>query len=137
MRKGFTLIEMLGVIIILGILAVAVTPIVNNLIDNGEKTSALVNAKEYIKIVHDYNYLYEFNNGKAPTNGTYIIDKNGNLSLSDLVLKPDTKGQTIKSGLAKIEDGVVTKACFELNNYYVNYNGSKYLIVDSCPNSLN
>ena len=47
-KKGFTLIEIIAVIIILGILAFIAIPQVMNAIENSEKNGAIVSANRYV-----------------------------------------------------------------------------------------
>ena len=51
MKKGFTLVELLAIIIILSIIAVIATPIVLNVIDEAKKTTAKNNAEAYLNAV--------------------------------------------------------------------------------------
>ena len=54
LTKGFTLIELLATIIIIGLITLITVPIVNNIIDNAEKSAEEANVKQYINALEDY-----------------------------------------------------------------------------------
>ena len=51
MRRGFTLIEVLAVIVVLGIIALITIPNVLRIVNNSRKDSAVASAKQYIESV--------------------------------------------------------------------------------------
>lgn len=54
MRKGFTLVELLGVIVILGIIGVIVTPVVQNLIKESGVDACKIQVESFIKAAKNY-----------------------------------------------------------------------------------
>jgi len=69
MKKGFTLIEILGVMVLLGVLALITVPIVNTLIKNS-KESAL---NETIKLLEASAYNYSNENSLEYSSQTRIL----------------------------------------------------------------
>ena len=61
-KKGFTLIEILAVIIILGILLIIAVPSISNYINDSRKHAYITTAKEYIKEAQKKvsSFEYEF-----------------------------------------------------------------------------
>lgn len=47
-KKGFTLIELIAVVVIMSIIAIIATPNIINMIDKGKKDQYITNAKEFI-----------------------------------------------------------------------------------------
>lgn len=77
MKKGFTLAELLGVIAILGILALIVVPVVNNNINNSREKLYTTQLNQMIKGTKDYyaEHLSELPN----TNGAKVTITLGKL----------------------------------------------------------
>ena len=112
-RKGFTLVELLAVIVILAIVALVTTPAILNVIDDSRKSGAEDKAWGVIKAVElaysesQYHatdpalpYTHDFGNesngltvniqGEKPTEGKVFVAENG--QLSSLLLKFDKQG---------------------------------------------
>ena len=65
-KKGFTLIELIAVVIVLGILMIIAIPSVSTLVDNSRKKAYLDIAQTYVDAVR-----------KNVSSRTYIIKKDG------------------------------------------------------------
>ena len=63
MKKAFTLIELLAVIVILAILALIVSPIISGVINDAKKASAERSIEGYIKAVEYAQVQYQYKNG--------------------------------------------------------------------------
>ena len=113
-RKGFTLLELLAVIVILAIIALIATPIILNIIKNVEKTAALRSTDEYIDSVKNY-ILLSMLQGDNLKDGTYYV--NGTLKN-----KLEMNGITPTNGLLKIEKNAITYGEFCINNYSIKWN---------------
>lgn len=119
MKKGFTLVEIIGVIILLGIISLIIVPITNISIKNS-KESAL---KEKIKLIETAAQKWSFDN-------INILDENDYyLSIDTLIntgyLKNDEK--TVKN---PVDDSNMT-GCV-LISYETDYNQYTYNYVDYC-----
>ena len=150
MKKGFTLMELLAVIIILAIIALIIAPIVINLINEAEESANLKSAKFYLDAVEQAILKKQLKQIKVP-NGTYEITVSGNLCIGiynklnnnctgyelevDVVNPPKEGKITIKNKLTTdysitlSNDEIVTNikviddSCFEyMDNYVVNKN---------------
>lgn len=97
-KKGFTLIELIAVVVILSILAIIATPNIVNMIDRGKKEQYVADAKDFIaKATYMYKqakYQTRFESGKIKLGDIEGIND------SDLTdpygYKYDTKNSTIK-----------------------------------------
>jgi type IV pilus assembly protein PilA len=72
MKKGFTLVELLGIIILLGLIIMILIPGVTEIINKGKRKAFEVNVKSYIKAANTDN------SDKSQINGSYFLE-NGNL----------------------------------------------------------
>lgn len=77
-KKGFTLVELLAVIVILAIIALIATPIILNVIDNAKEGSAKNSAYGYIDAVEKANAQQILKGSNISVlSGTYNISANG------------------------------------------------------------
>jgi prepilin-type N-terminal cleavage/methylation domain-containing protein len=74
MKKGFTLIEVLAVIVVLAVIMVITIPTVNNVIENRKKDSFLISAKAIAREV-EYDKV---------SSSTFVYAPLSNLNLSDI-----------------------------------------------------
>lgn len=83
-KKGFTLVELLAVIVILAIIALIATPIILNVIDSARKNAAINSAYGYMEAIEKSVVLSGFSSGDAASqemasikDDTYTISNNG------------------------------------------------------------
>lgn len=77
-KKGFTLVELLAVIVILAIIALIATPIILNVIDNAKEGSAKNSAYGYIDAVEKANAQQILKASNISVlSGTYTIGEKG------------------------------------------------------------
>ena len=114
MKKGFTLIEVLGVIVILGIILIITIPIINNSI-NSSKDKAY---KQQLSLIESSAKNYMASNSlELPKEGEYAcinlneLQKKGFLSKKD-ILNPKNPKQRL-NGFVKVS--------FNKNKYTYNY----------------
>ena len=102
MKKGFTLVELLAVIVVLAIISIITIPIIGNVIEESKKKSleqsvnGLVESARYYSIDNDgtYEFLFDENkkgetingkklsyNGSINAEGKLYLDQDGNISI--------------------------------------------------------
>lgn len=95
-NKGFTLMELLAVIVVLAVIALIAVPIVLNITSDAKKSSQESNVKLYAKAVEISAANYRINNLYTDISGTYTVTDNGrtliNNNDSSIVLKVDCNG---------------------------------------------
>lgn len=127
MKKGFTLVEVLAVIVILGLLVVIISPVVNNLLGDSEdalydkQVDSIVKATKKYMVEHS-ELLPENSDSKA----IYINDliDNGVID-KDKVINPKTKEE--------MNGCVVVSYNHEFNQYEYNYKDSCTITITFDP----
>ncbi len=117
-NEGFTLVELLAVILILAFIAIIAVPIVLNIITEAKIKSLKISTSEYIRAVNTSLINEEvFNNVK---DGLYTITDNGKkIVLGDKEIFINYDGRGLKSGLLLIEDSKVARVLKGLiDDYY-------------------
>ncbi|MBR6113414.1 MAG: prepilin-type N-terminal cleavage/methylation domain-containing protein, partial [Bacilli bacterium] len=112
--KGFTLLELLAVIIILGIIALIATSTVGNIVEYSKKEAFKTSVKTIIKTGENYSSVAQLNSGnklsypvsfncdgKACTNGDTKLEFTGKVPVSGSIVVEDAK--TVKASY--ISDG--------------------------------
>lgn len=119
-KKGFTLIEIIAVIVLIGVLLLIASTAVINHMNSIKKSAALENGKSYVTAINDYNFISEGVNPITSANVTVITPR---LKDSYTGTKPDSGTITVDATTNK-----VTSAELHFNNYVVNYNGTKFTV---------
>lgn len=119
-KKGFTLSELLVVIIIVGVLSVLASTVVLGHITKTKKEAAYRNAIGYVGAINDYNFISEGEN----------LITSGNTSTITPLLKDSFDGTKPDSGTVNISSTTnrVTSAELHYGDYTVTFNGTKYVI---------
>ena len=98
-KKGFTLVELLAVIVILAIISLIATPMILGVIEKANKSAAIQSANGIMDAAEKYMIesmvlgtnasRFDFPNdtklsykGKKPESGTLLVDDNGNMSIT-------------------------------------------------------
>lgn len=127
-KRGFTLVELLAVIIVLAVIALIATPMILNVITEAKKGAAKESAHAYIKAVDNSLVAYMLKNNVSYEYGKYEVKEDGSIS-DDLNI--GIKGYKPSSGTICIgSDRTVTKASLKINDYVVNYDGEKVSLVN-------
>ena len=123
MKRGFTLVELLAVVIILAIISLITTPMVLNIIETAKLNAALASAAGYIEAVEKQtmqNIIMGGNtlpaNKKVNINTLSYVKVSGNAPTAGRIYS-DTKGLIKKAEL-----------CVEGKSIY--YNGIEYSITE-------
>ena len=134
-KKGFTLLELLAVIIILAIIALIATPIIMRVISRVKESANERSIFNYVRTVEE-TLVAARTKGKSVANGTYEVDDNGNICLDgdvceDLLIV-EMSGNKPSGGKITIRDLKVTKVsrlCLDDKRY--NYdNGDISIALD-------
>ena len=109
-NKGFTLVELLAVIVILALIALIATPIILNVINDAKKQAAKDSAYGYMDAVEKYIVSSELED-KSIKDGTYSVE--------ELNKKISVKGSTPDNGTIKIESKTVKSYDIGIDGYVV------------------
>lgn len=136
-RSGFTLVELLAVIVILAIIALIATPIILNIINDTKKSSIKQSAIGYVDAV-EKTILEKKTKSNVDYDGKYVIKKDqitketetaSLLPILDLIqLNINVKGQLPNNGNLEIEKSNVISGKFYYDNYLVTLSNGKYKI---------
>ena len=123
-RHGYTLIELLAVIIVLAIIALIATPITIKIINRSKDNAAKQSVENYAHAV-ETEIVAQKASGNLMEDGTYYINNDGNLC-NDLDCNTQIaipmKGKKPSSGVVTIEDSKVTSIVdVYINEKYYNY----------------
>ena len=111
-NKGFTLVELLAVIVILAIIALIATPIILNVINDAKKQAAKDSAYGYMDAVEKYIVSSELED-KSIKDGTYSVEDLNSMGVN-------VKGSTPDNGTIKIENSSVKSYDIGIDGYEVN-----------------
>ena len=123
-KKGFTLVELLAVIVILAVIALIATPVVLNMIEESRKGAAESSALSYVEQVENKIVINSMN-ATDDTNydGRYQVVGN-TFSKQEVIFDVDLKGEKVDGNYPNdviIEKGAVKEAHLKLGQYYVTY----------------
>ena len=125
-RKGFTLTELLAIIILLGLIAFIAIPVVNNMIEDSKKEAAKVSTLSYVKAINDQNDLYKLDSNK------YVKIQSGNIKDINVYVK----GETPTEGNVTISStGEVTNLEICIHGYNVIYENNEVEVGSKCESS--
>ena len=110
-NKGFTLVELLAVIVILALIALIATPIILNVINDAKKQAAKDSAYGYMDAVEKYIVSSELED-KSIQDGTYSVE--------ELNKKISVKGSTPDNGNIEIKNSSVKSYDIGIDGYEVN-----------------
>ena len=110
-NKGFTLVELLAVIVILALIALIATPIILNVINDAKKQAAKDSAYGYMDAVEKYIVSSELED-KSIKDGTYSVE--------ELNKKISVKGSTPDNGNIEIKNSSVKSYDIGIDGYEVN-----------------
>ena len=102
-NKGFTLVELLAVIVILALIALIATPIILNVINDAKKQAAKDSAYGYMDAVEKYIVSSELED-KSIQDGTYSVEKLNSMGVSVKGSTPDNGNIEIKNSSVKSYD---------------------------------
>ena len=109
MKKGFTLVELLAVIVILAIVSLITVPVINNTINSSKNETYEMSVKNYAKSVETALYRNDLTSSTI-ANGTYQIKSNGDICLDETctnTLEVDIDGERPTGGTIQIQNNKV------------------------------
>ena len=110
-NKGFTLVELLAVIVILALIALIATPIILNVINDAKKQAAKDSAYGYMDAVEKYIVSSELED-ESIQDGIYSVEDLNSMGVS-------VKGSIPDNGTIKIESGSVKSYDIGIDGYAV------------------
>ena len=114
MRKGYTLIELIGVISIISVLAVTISIAISNTVDRNKDKTNIITIKELVDIVKEN----KINNMIFTSVTVDIIDKVVSYTYQDNTYNVTYEGRKINNGKIIINsDGTYEIPFIEVNNY--------------------
>ncbi len=118
MKNGFTLVELLAVIVVLAIISLIAIPQVLQLIEKSRIKSIEISVSEYIRAVNTSIMNEEMNNNVS--DGLYIINDSGKvLKLNDKKINVEYKGKGLESGGLLVENKKVVRIIKgKIDKYY-------------------
>ena len=110
-NRGFTLVELLAVIVILALIVLIATPIILNVINDAKKQAAKDSAYGYMDAVEKYIVSSELED-KSIKDRTYSVEELNNMGVS-------VKGSTPDNGNIEIKEGAVKNYNLGIDGYYI------------------
>ena len=124
-QKGFTLLELLGIIIILGLIILIAYPIVVEIISDSKIDSVTSSTYSYIRAVESTIAKDAMNHPGDTYTGTYQIQKKEIVNTSDHTKLLVVAKGTYPTGTLVIRNGVVKSATLKLDGFKLTYDGKK------------
>ncbi len=134
MKKGFTLVELLAVLVILALMSAIIIPNISSVLNNGKKQVASNSTLDYITAVETYLKVSALEKGKIelPENNTYntnqetVIDGVPYPAINTLI---EVSGDLPSDGTITINDNyTVTNADITIGGYKVIYNNLNKIV---------
>ena len=124
-NKGFTLMELLAVVVILAVIALISIPLIRGIVQKSKKGAAESSAYGYIDAVEKAIILNQINSNPELVDGEYELPIND-------TYKVQVKGELPTSGNLTITKSKVASATMCINNYIVKYEDNKAKVIQKC-----
>ena len=120
-KKGYTLIELLAVMVVLAIVAVIAVPVILNVVEKARKQAAIASAKGYIEAIENEVAL-------SSLKGLYYEDKE---YMYDEI-EASVKGTKPTAGRYNLSSSKVSNATFCIKGYAVTYEDNEAVVGEEC-----
>ena len=133
MKKGFTLIEVLAVLVVMGLITTIVYVTVDKKVDRATNTAILNSARNYVRAVEQQFVNVDMESEDLPAgtyqvNTTNLIGEKVYASMNEIT---NIKENKPTDGYVTVnEDGTVVEAQFKIKKYQVMYSDGKYEITE-------
>ena len=119
-KKGFTLVELIAAIVVLGVILTFATTSVMSQLNKNRKKTIMKSAISYVTAINDNNKI----------NDPDKVISSGTVAQINPKLKNSLTGETPTSGNVTVNATTkeVTSATLHINGYIVTFNGTKYTI---------
>ena len=118
-NKGFTLVELLAVIILIGLIAVITIPKIKDSLDDSKKEIAQASAVNYSKQIDKLVLEEKMKNNSILLDGEYNIDSNGNIYNEENEYVIDVSGKKPTGGTLTFSENDLQSGCITVNKYAV------------------
>lgn len=139
MKNGFTLVELLAVLIILAVISLISVPVITDVIDNSKKNSIRASVEHYIDAINAEIANQELVGEYEVLDGVYQISMYGKTLTRDenTVIYLDYKGDTLEEGYVVINGGVVRQIVDgKIDNWYTKIVSGKVQLLDKLNTML-
>ena len=136
--KGFTLVELLAIIIILGLIAIITIPKVNDQIEKSKQNLAKDSALSYAKAIDEYTLHEQIKKNNINLNGIYNINESGNIYNESEEHIINVSGNKPTNGFLYYKDSILKKGCININNYSVILKNTEItnIVKETCDNFI-
>lgn len=118
-KKAFTLIEILGIIIIIGLIAIITIPFISSELETSKKNIAKVAVTNYKKSINELILREELDKNKIKLSGEYNINASGNIYNSSNEYEIEFSGKKPKNGTLTFSNDNITTGCITIDKYKV------------------
>lgn len=129
-NKGFTLVELLAILLIISLIAVITVPRIVDVIESTGKKIATESAYGYKKAVDEYFYHELVNKNDVEFSGVYNVDNKGKLFSETEDYEIVMDGQPPLDGVLSFKDSELTSGCLTINKYKVNFKNGEVIGVE-------
>ena len=131
MKNGFTLVELLAVIVILAVIALIATPIVLSIINDTKESAVIRSAEMYVGAVENKIMQENMKLGGKLNPKECIVGSEGNVTCDGTPLEIEVNGDKPDSGLITYDRGRVTGITLTFGERKVVTNSNGELVLDS------
>ena len=118
MKKGFTLMELLTILVILALISLIVIPSVSNMVEKSRVKTIEESAYGYLRAVQGKSSLGELNSSRDAEDEGYTVDNLSDLGVAVKGIKPGECAVYLK-------EKNIDKATLCMNDYKVKYENGK------------